>query len=75
LPGSLSELFAATVLFVSGHFALSSLPMRIALLRKLGETRFLVAYSAAMTVIFIWMILVFIDAPVAISWTPPKAFA
>ena len=63
MTGSLNELFAATVLLVGGHFALSSLPMRTALLGKLGETRFLTAYSAAMTVVFIWMILAFIDAP------------
>ncbi|MEK9796238.1 MAG: hypothetical protein VW713_05750 [Alphaproteobacteria bacterium] len=41
MTGSLNESFAATVLFVGGHFALSSLPMRTALLGKLGETRFL----------------------------------
>jgi len=75
MTGSLNELFAATVLFVGGHFVLSSLPVRMALAGKLGETRFLTAYSAVMMVVFIWMVLAFIDTPVAMSWTPPKAFA
>jgi len=48
LSGSLNGLFAATVRFIGGHFALSSLPMRTAPPRKLGETRFLSSYSAAM---------------------------
>jgi hypothetical protein len=48
LSGSLNDLFAATVRFIGGHFALSSLPMRTALSRKQSETRFLSSYSAAM---------------------------
>lgn len=75
MTGSLNELFAATVLFVGGHFVLSSLPVRMALVGKLGETRFLVAYSALMLVVFIWMVLAFIDTPAAAVWAPPPSFA
>lgn len=75
MTGSLNELFAATVLFVGGHFVLSSLPVRMALVGKLGETRFLTAYSAVMLVVFAWMILAFIDTPIASAWSPPPSFA
>jgi hypothetical protein len=66
--GSLNALFAATVLFVVGHFALSSQPLRMVLVGKLGETRFLTAYSALMLVVFVWMILAYINAPADIVW-------
>ncbi len=67
----LNALFAATVLFVGGHFLLSSLPVRMALVGKLGETRFLTVYSAVMVVVFVWMILAFINAPAYTLWTTP----
>ena len=70
--GSLNALFAATVLFVVGHFALSSQPLRMVLVGKLGETRFLTAYSALMLVVFVWMILAYINAPVDIVWRTPE---
>jgi uncharacterized membrane protein len=69
--GTLNALFAATVLFVVGHFALSSQPLRLALVGKLGETRFLTAYSAVMMVIFVWMIMAYINAPADILWHTP----
>lgn len=70
---SLNALFASTVLFVVGHFALSSQPVRMALVGKLGETRFLTAYSALMVIIFVWMILAYINAPIDIIWRTPPA--
>jgi uncharacterized membrane protein len=73
MTGSLDALFAATVLFVGGHFALSSLPVRLALINKLGETRFLVAYSIVILVVFAWMAAAFADAPVEALWTPAPA--
>jgi uncharacterized membrane protein len=71
--GGLNALFAATVLFVGGHFLLSSLPVRMALVGKLGETRFLTFYSVAMVAVFVWMILAFINTPVDTMWSTPPA--
>ncbi len=73
MSDGLNELFAASVLFVMGHFVLSSLPVRMALVGKLGETRFLAAYSAVILAVFIWMLLAFIDGPTNPVWTPPPA--
>ncbi len=71
--GSLDALFAATVLFVGGHFMLSSMPVRLALINRIGETRFLAYYSILMVVIFAWMILAYIRAPIDTLWETPAA--
>ena len=71
--GGLNALFAATVLFVGGHFLLSSLHVRMALVGKLGETRFLTFYSVAMVAVFVWMILAFINTPADTLWSTPPA--
>lgn len=71
--GSLDALFAATALFVGGHFMLSSMPVRLALIDKLGETRFLAWYSVLMVLVFAWMVLAYIRAPVDILWETPDA--
>lgn len=68
MTGSIDALFAATVLFVGGHFLLSSAPLRTPLMGVLGERRFLIAYSAAMIVVFTWMILAWRDAPRSLLW-------
>ena len=69
--GSLEALFAATALFVGGHFMLSSMPVRLALIEKLGETRFLAYYSVLMVAVFAWMVLAFIRAPIEPLWKTP----
>jgi uncharacterized membrane protein len=69
--GSLDALFAATALFVGGHFMLSSAPVRLALIQRLGETRFLAYYSVLMVVVFAWMILAYIRAPIDPLWKTP----
>lgn len=71
--GSLDALFAATALFVGGHFMLSSMPVRLALINKVGETRFLAYYSVSMVLVFAWMILAYIRAPIDILWNTPDA--
>ncbi len=69
--GSLNALFASTVLLVVGHFALSSMPVRMKLVGWLGETRYLVAYSALMLAAMIWMVMAYIRAPADPVWTTP----
>lgn len=71
--GSLDALFAATALFVGGHFMLSSMPVRLALINKMGETRFLAYYSILMVVVFAWMVLAYIRAPIDPLWQTPDA--
>lgn len=68
MTGSIDALFAATVLFVGGHFLLSSAPLRWPLVGWLGETRFLVLYSASMIVVLAWVILAYRDAPTVLLW-------
>jgi uncharacterized membrane protein len=73
MTGSLNMLFAATALFVGGHFMLSSMPVRLALINKIGETRFLAYYSVLMVAVFAWMILAYIRAPIDPLWETLEA--
>jgi len=71
--GSLDALFAATALFVGGHFIVSSMPVRLALINKIGETRFLAYCSVLMVLVFAWMTLAYIRAPIDLLWDTPDA--
>ena len=71
--GSLDALFAATTLFVGGHFLLSSVPVRLALIERMGETRYLGWYSVAMLAVFVWVILAFVTGPIETLWVPPAS--
>ncbi len=71
--GSLDALFAATVLFVGGHFLLSSEPIRAPLHKWLGAQGFLVVYSLAVTGPLLWMAAAYAEAPFRPLWTPPPA--
>ncbi len=68
---SLDALFAATVLFVGGHFLLSSEPLRRPLTKWLGAQGFVTVYSLAVTGALLWMGLAYSAAPVLTVWTPP----
>ena len=69
--GSLDALFAATVLFVGGQFALSSPPLREAAVKWLGQQGFTTVYSLAVTGAFLWMVLAYSAAPFQSVWRPP----
>jgi len=69
--GSLDALFAATVLFVGGHFLLSSAPIRAPLHKWLGAQGFLVVYSLAVTGALLWMAAAYGEAPFRPLWSPP----
>jgi uncharacterized membrane protein len=69
--GSLDALFAATVLFVGGHFVLSSQPVREVAVKQLGAQGFTTVYSLAMTGAILWMTSAYAAAPLQIVWTPP----
>lgn len=59
---SLTILLYATALFVGGHFALSSLPVRQVLIDKIGENGHRGLYSVAAAAAMIWMIFAYGDA-------------
>ncbi|NKB48007.1 MAG: NnrU protein [Alphaproteobacteria bacterium] len=75
MTGGLDTLFAAMVAFVGGHFLLSSAPVRSVLVRQFGEKQFLGYYSLAITVLFVWLLLAYRDAPLEILWQVNPALA
>ncbi|MCH6588303.1 MAG: NnrU protein [Proteobacteria bacterium] len=75
MTGSLDALIAATVVFVCGHFLLSSGTLRRPLVRVLGPGGFLSAYSLAMAAAFLWLAAAYREAPFIAVWSPPPALA
>lgn len=73
MSGSLEAVFAATVLFVGGHFVLSSAAVREPLAKRLGEGRFLGLYSVVILLSFVWMLIAHRGAPAAPLWSGPAA--
>ncbi len=73
MTGGLDALFAATILFVGGHFILSSAAVRPGLVARLGERGFLGTYSIVVLVAFAWMIVAYRGAPFVELWAPIPA--
>lgn len=71
----MNELLAATVLFVGGHFLLSSAPVRKALIQKLGTSGFQVIYALGVLAAFLWMLFSYGNAPFVNVWHPAPALA
>jgi len=69
--GTLDALFAATVLFVGGHFLLSSQPVRQLGVKWLGAQGFTTCYSLAMSGTLLWLMLAYSTAPFRDVWQPP----
>lgn len=68
MTGSLTALFLAQLGFVGGHFLLSALPVRDAMVARLGERGFLAGYSVLMTVFLAWVLLAYRGAPQVELW-------
>ena len=68
LSETLTSLIVATVLFVGGHFLLSSGAVRPRLVEALGPNGFLAAYSVFAAATFVWMNLAFARAPMVRLW-------
>jgi len=68
---SLTELLLAALVFTGGHFLLSAEPVRKRLVARLGEPRFLGAYSIVMLAAFAWLVLSYVRAPHAPLWAAP----
>nr|MDJ0936838.1 NnrU family protein [Kiloniellales bacterium] len=69
----LDDLLAATLVFVAGHFLLSSQVLRQPLASRLGEPGFLGLYSLIAFAALLWMIFAYGAAPVITLWEPPVA--
>ena len=67
----LNALFAATLVFVGGHFLLSSELLRPRLVSILGEAAFRGLYAVAMLAAFVAMVICYDAAPRAPVWSPP----
>jgi uncharacterized membrane protein len=68
----LTDLLAATAVFVLGHLALSSQPLRTPLIERLGEGGFRALYSVLVLAAFVWMLLAYGRAPRSDLWLPPE---
>jgi uncharacterized membrane protein len=67
----LTDLLAATAVFVLGHLALSSQPLRTPLVERLGEGGFRALYSVLVLAAFVWMLMAYGRAPRGDLWLPP----
>jgi uncharacterized membrane protein len=70
----LNALFAATLVFVGGHFLLSSEPLRGRLVESLGDGMFRGLYGLVMLAAFAAMLAAYGAAPQTPVWSPPPAF-
>jgi len=73
MTGTLNALVAAAVLFVGGHFLLSSTALRAQLVRSLGAQHFRGLYSLVVLAAFVWLLLAYREAPFLAIWEPPPA--
>lgn len=69
--GLSSDLIAATLAFVLGHFLLSSLALRRPLIERLGERGFRAFYSVFVLAAFVWMLISYGDSFYVEVWQPP----
>jgi uncharacterized membrane protein len=68
MTGTLIHLFLAMLVFVGGHFLLSSTFVRPHLVRMLGEGAFAGLYSALMIAAIVWVVAAYRVAPPKIVW-------
>ncbi len=66
-----NELIAAALLFVGGHFLLSSLFLRRILVARLGKKVFRFFYSAVVLIAFLLLIYAYANAPYLPLWRAP----
>ena len=74
MTGTLGILLAAMATFVVGHFVLASLPVRQALIARLGENGFRGLFSVFALVVLTWVILAYNGSPFVELWAATPAF-
>ena len=75
MTGGINTVLAATLLFVGGHFLLSSRALRGPLFRAFGPRWFAPAYSGAVGAAMVWMIAAYNAAPYVEIWPYLPALA
>jgi uncharacterized membrane protein len=68
MTGSLAHLVLAALVFVGGHFVLSSMPVRSALIGAIGEQPFRGLYSLLAIGSIVWMVAAYNAAPITVLW-------
>jgi uncharacterized membrane protein len=71
MSATFTSLLAATLIFVLGHFLLSAMAVRGALIKTLGPRGFQAAYSVFAIATFVWMNMAFSRAPFEDLWGDP----
>ena len=71
MTGDLDDLLAAALLFVGGHFLLSSRVLRQPLAARLGDNGFRGLYSLVAGAALLWTIFAYGAAPFVALWQPP----
>lgn len=70
MTGSVAHVLIAALLFVGGHFVLSSEPVRSSLVARLGPWPFRGLYSLVALATFAWLIWAYARAPYVALWPP-----
>lgn len=70
MTGSVAHVLMAALLFVGGHFLLSSERVRSPLVARLGPWPFRAFYSLVALATFAWLIWAYADAPYVGLWAP-----
>lgn len=68
MPESFITLAVATLVFVGGHFLLSSFSVRPKLVARLGEKIFTAVYSLISLATFVWMVNAYQATPTLAIW-------
>ena len=71
MSGSLGALALAALVFVGGHFVLSSAPVRGALIARLGRVPFTGLYAVFAGATFTWLVIAYGGAPFTELWGDP----
>lgn len=69
--GTIDALLFGLALFVGGHFALSSPPLRDPAVKRIGEERFRGLYALLALAALLWTVLAYGAAPFVEIWSPP----
>ena len=70
MTGSVAHVLMAALLFVGGHFVLSSQNVRAPLVARLGAWPFRALYSLVALITFVWLIWAYARAPYVALWSP-----
>src|SRR5262245_66549859 len=65
------NILLASLFLPLSHFLLSSAPVRLPLVRRLGERSFPMVYSVVALLAFAWLIVAYRQAPTIVLWVAP----